>query len=287
MALVQNWLPPSRENWELVCWIWQFFPLITTFQWLIDWYPQGKTSSDSRFNLPGKWAWATMEAPGFLTLLYIMFTLPEEQGIAELPWGNWIMAGLFTIHYLYRALLAPLVLNPSMSPIHPLVWALAVCFQLANAISIGGWLAGYGPTTVHGWAGRLYIMEIGMVIWGWGLLANIFHDDDLREIRRAADRRQRREAEESGKPPEKVDKIYMLPKSGLFRYILYAHYFCEWIEWAGFWMVGGWNCTPARSFLLNEIATMLPRALQGRRWYVEKFGRDNVGNRKAVIPGLL
>jgi 3-oxo-5-alpha-steroid 4-dehydrogenase 1 len=36
-----------------------------------------------------------MEAPGFLTLLYIMFTLPEEQGIAELPWGNWIMAGLF------------------------------------------------------------------------------------------------------------------------------------------------------------------------------------------------
>jgi hypothetical protein len=36
-----------------------------------------------------------MEGPGFLTLLYIMFTLPEEQGIAELPWGNWIMAGLF------------------------------------------------------------------------------------------------------------------------------------------------------------------------------------------------
>jgi hypothetical protein len=36
-----------------------------------------------------------MEAPGFLTLLYIMLTLPKEQGIAELPWGNWTMAGLF------------------------------------------------------------------------------------------------------------------------------------------------------------------------------------------------
>ncbi|KAF2490754.1 3-oxo-5-alpha-steroid 4-dehydrogenase-like protein [Lophium mytilinum] len=287
MVLIENWLPPSRENWETLCWIWQLFPLFAAVQWITDWYPQGKTSNDSRFNIPGKLAWATMEAPGFTTLLYIMFTLPKHLGIEELPWGNWTMAGCFTIHYLYRALLAPLVLNPSMSPIHPFVWAAATCFQLCNAISIGGWLAGYGPTTVYDWAGRLYWMEVGLVIWGWGLLANIYHDDDLREIRRAADRRQRAEAEKTGQAPETVDKIYMLPKNGLFAYILYAHYFCEWIEWAGFWMVGGLNCHPARSFLVNEIATMLPRALQGWRWYVAKFGRDKVGNRKAVIPGLL
>ena len=49
----------------------------------------------------------------------------------------------------------------------------------------------------------------------------------------------------------------------------------------------GWGCVPARTFLLNEIATMLPRALQGKQWYVEKFGKEKVGNRKAVIPGLL
>lgn len=37
-----------------------------------------------------------MEIPGFLTLLYIMWTLPEELGITEpLPWGNWTMAGMF------------------------------------------------------------------------------------------------------------------------------------------------------------------------------------------------
>ena len=64
-------------------------------QWLTDWYPQGKTSSSSRLNIPGKWAWFTMEAPGFIILLYIMFTLPTELGIAELPWGNWAMAGMF------------------------------------------------------------------------------------------------------------------------------------------------------------------------------------------------
>jgi 3-oxo-5-alpha-steroid 4-dehydrogenase 1 len=32
---------------------------------------------------------------------------------------------------------------------------------------------------------------------------------------------------------------------------------------------------------------MLPRALAGKRWYEEKFGKDKVAGRKAVIPGLL
>jgi hypothetical protein len=36
-----------------------------------------------------------MESAGFITLLYIMYALPQELGIAELPWGNWTMAGCF------------------------------------------------------------------------------------------------------------------------------------------------------------------------------------------------
>lgn len=36
-----------------------------------------------------------MEAPGFITLLYIMFTLPQQNGIEKLPLANWLMAGLF------------------------------------------------------------------------------------------------------------------------------------------------------------------------------------------------
>jgi 3-oxo-5-alpha-steroid 4-dehydrogenase 1 len=124
MAIVENWLPPSRENWELVCRIWQFFPIVSTrptgcaalchdiasfvlrpanisllkitaVQWVLDWYPQGKTSTKSRFNIDGKIGWATMESAGFITLLYIMYSLPKELGLGELPWGNWTMAGCF------------------------------------------------------------------------------------------------------------------------------------------------------------------------------------------------
>lgn len=58
----------------------------------------GKTSVDSVFNLPGRIAWLTMEAPGFLTLLYIMKTLPPLYGIDDLPWQNRVLAGLFVCH---------------------------------------------------------------------------------------------------------------------------------------------------------------------------------------------
>ena len=174
-----------------------------------------------------------------------------------------------------------------MSPIHLFLCIGMSLFQIFNAVSIGGWLAGYGPTTARDWEGRYWSMELGLMFWCWGLLGNAFHDDDLREIRRAAERKQRKEAETTGKPIEGVDKVYMIPKNGLFRFVLFAHYLCEWVEWAGFWAVGGWACHPARTFLINEIATMLPRAVQGKRWYEKKFGKDKVGNRKAVIPGLI
>ncbi|TID15652.1 3-oxo-5-alpha-steroid 4-dehydrogenase-like protein [Venturia nashicola] len=292
MAIIQGLIPPSQENWKLISTIWQLFPLFTGVQWLTTWYPMGKTSIESRFNIPGRIGWMTMEAPGFILLLYIMFTLPEQTGMDSVPISNWAMAGMFTIHYLYRAILYPLV-QPSMSPIHIIVWLAAFVFQITNATVIGGWLAGYGPRTIYDWSGGLYRMEIGMVIWGWGLLANAFHDDDLREIRRATMRKQTKAAEEKAKAEgttlEKVsvEKVYMIPKNGLFHYVLFAHYFCEWIEWGGWWMVGGWDCMPARAFFINEVCSMLPRALQGYDWYVDKFGKEKVGKRKAIVPFLL
>lgn len=189
-----------------------------------------------------------------------------------------------------------------MSPIHLSVWSSALTFQLLNATCIGGWLAGYGPTTTEEWAGRAVWIELGMMIFFLGLMGNLYHDDELREIRRAAARNQKRredgqnedDQEENrdarkgkGQKKQSVDKVYMMPQNGLFRAVLYPHYFCEWIEWCGFWMIGGLGCVPARTFVFNEIATMLPRALQGKRWYVERFGREKVAGRKAVIPGVL
>jgi 3-oxo-5-alpha-steroid 4-dehydrogenase 1 len=55
----------------------------------------GKTSIESRLNIPGKIGWFTMEAPGFITLMYIMYTLPQDLNLSSLPPTNWVMAGMF------------------------------------------------------------------------------------------------------------------------------------------------------------------------------------------------
>jgi hypothetical protein len=143
----------------------------------------GKTSVRSRFNIPGRIAWITMETPGCATLLYMMSTLPGKHGIVDLPWQNKVLAGLFAIHYSYRAIAFPLM-QPSMSPIHPIVWAAALLFQLLNGTCLGSWLAAYGPTTHEAWRQQLapwptLQFAAGIAIFYLGLAANYYHDDSL------------------------------------------------------------------------------------------------------------
>jgi len=185
-----------------------------------------------------------------------------------------------------------------MSPTVVLVWAWALLFQICNGLSIGCWLSGYGPTTSQDWHFRSLNLtspgnfELGILIWAIGLLGNIYHDDQLREIRRVALRKQKakqeKQDESTGKGKQHgVEKVYMIPENGLFKWVLYPHYLCEWIEWSGFWLAAGVGCVPARTFLVNEITTMFARAVEGKAWYVKKFGKEKVGKRKAVIPGLV
>ncbi len=73
---------------------------------------------------------------------------------------------------------------------------------------------------------------------------------------------------------------------------MYPHYATEWLEWTGYWLVGGlaglgWWGTPAMWFVINEIAVMAPRAVGGLRWYEAKFGKRALAGRGALVPGLL
>lgn len=288
-GLIPNWYPPNRANYDLILTLWQFFPLAASLQWAIPWYGMGKTSVTSRLNLPGRLGWLTMEVPGFLTLLYHLRTLPTQVhpdlgAAGGLPWQNKLLAGLFVLHYAYRAVAFP-VLQPSMSPLHVFIWGFGASFQVTNGLAIGGWLGGYGPTTQAEWAAQTGTWQFaaGVGVFFAGLAANYWHDDVLREIRRRAGRRA---AEKKEGKKGAVDKVYEIPQAGLFKVMLYPHYFVEWVEWFGFWMAAGWGCVPARCFLFNEIAAMLPRAVSGRKWYVEKFGEEKIRGRWAVIPGV-
>ncbi|KAK3898615.1 3-oxo-5-alpha-steroid 4-dehydrogenase [Staphylotrichum tortipilum] len=173
-----------------------------------------------------------------------------------------------------------------MSPLHPLILLFGLFFQITNGLSIGSYLAAYGPTTPSAWSAALSPFShlqfvLGISLFHLGLLANYYHDDALRLIRT---RYAARSTSKEGK--KGAEKHYEIPTAGLFKVVLYPHYLAEWVEWFGFWMAAGWGCVPARCFFLNEVAAMLPRAVRGKRWYVERFGADKVGRRKAVIPGV-
>ena len=132
-------------------------------------------------------------------------------------------------------------------------------------------------------------VQIGLAVFLLGAIGNIYHDDLLREIRRASVREQQQAtaaAKDAGNPIN-VDKVYKVPQDGLFQYILFPHYVCEWVEWIGFWIIGGRSCIPAQNFLIFEILEMTPRALAGKRWYNKKFGRDKIAGKKAVLPKIL
>lgn len=246
----------------------------------------GKTSvASSPLNMPGRAAWLTMEIVGpavFLTSVLSSST--------PLPRRNGFLAGLYLLHYAYRAVAFPL-LQPSMSPIHLLVWSSAVVHQFCNGTSLGGWLGPHGPSPSTSPSPSSAQFLLGVTLFLAGLAGNFYHDEALRDIRRRESRRQHALRNQPGVDRRSrrgaVDKHYRVPEAGLFRLVLYPHYLCEWAEWLGFWAACGWSCAPARAFFLNEVFAMLPRAVNGRRWYAEKFGEDKIRGRWAVIPGLI
>ena len=261
----------------------------------------GKTSIISRFNIPGRYAWFAAEAVGPINLLYIMMALPAKlkppPSAASslfgtgLPAKNEILGLLYLIHYLNRSVISPLFLNPSMSPIHVGIALDMAVFQFMNSTSVGTWLV-YSARDARTENGSLVSVGsiVGMLLFVLGLAGNIWTETRLYELRRGA---ARRKAKSEGKAVVTYDKVYVIPPAqGFFKYILYPHFVLEWIEWSGYWLLGGiwglgWRSRSAAFwFLVCELAVMLPRTVTGRKWYEERFGKRALGGRSAAFPGI-
>jgi 3-oxo-5-alpha-steroid 4-dehydrogenase 1 len=260
----------------------------------------GKTSNNSRFNLPGRFAWVAAEIVGPINLIYIITMLPAKLKPPPsaptsflgtgLPAQNEILACLYLLHYLNRALVSPLYLNPSMSPIFPPVTVFMSVFQFTNSTSVATWLV---YSTQSAPRATLPVLSfgsfIGVLLFLLGLAGNIWAETRLYELRRGA---ARRKARSEGKATITYDKVYVIPPvEGFFKYVLYPHFVSEWLEWTGYWLLGGcwglgWGSGSAAFwFLMCELATMIPRAAEGRKWYEARFGKRAVAGRAAVIPG--
>jgi 3-oxo-5-alpha-steroid 4-dehydrogenase 1 len=83
---------------------------------------------------------------------------------------------------------------------------------------------------------------------------------------------------------ERGDKVYRIPKGGLFRFVTNPSYLTEITAFTGFalatWSLG------ATFILLITIANLVPRAFQTHRWYQERFA-DYPAERRVLIPFVL
>lgn len=274
----------------------------------------GRSSlSNSRLNLPGRYAWAVAEVVGPLNMLFIIYTLPT--GLRPPLKSPYSLLGsgmpffyhemlilLYLTHYVNRAIITPLFLAPSMSPIaFPVAFLMAI-FQFLNSSCLASWVV-YdainsnsnsnppSPNILHPLLTNPLPL-LGVAIFFLGLYGNIASEHHLFTLRRQA---AGRKAKSEGKPLHNLSyaKVYVIPDpTGWYKYILYPHYVMEWLEWTGYWIVGslaglGWLGTPAMWFVVNEVVTMAPRAVDGKRWYEGRFGKRAVKGRRAVVPGLL
>ncbi|KAE8349534.1 hypothetical protein BDV28DRAFT_141039 [Aspergillus coremiiformis] len=287
----------------------------------------GKTSlKTSPLNIPGRLAWSGMELIGPLNLLYQLNRLPNPNTTLPLP--NKITASLYLIHYANRAIISPLLAAPSISPIHASIVCSAAAFNWVNSTCLAAWLVGYhvpvpgfrtdGSEDGDRSAIATCLPYLGFGLFFLGMVGNIVAERTLFRLRREeADKLECHRRHQQGKkllPRNRYSKVYVLPPaSGLFRFILYPHYVCEWLEWIGFVLVGTavypavvapemklapWLVPaaavverlrvplplPAVVFVGNIVASMVPQARWGKKWYLGKFGRERVAGRAAVLP---
>jgi 3-oxo-5-alpha-steroid 4-dehydrogenase 1 len=244
-------------------------------------------------------AWICMELVSPLTFFYGFRTAPLASVTAPVSWNDpsMLLALLFIIHYLNRALVSPLR-TPSRSRMHVGVGLCGAAFNLANGFSMAVYLTSSSARTFLEGAYVRPLFFVGVTLWAMGFVGNILHDETLLNIRRKATAK--------GKATS-VGEYYGIPQGMLYEFISFPNYLCEWIEWIGFAMAAAplpalvlsqfslksfmhtgipENVTPPWIFVAAEVLVMFPRAYRGHQWYQEKFSEYPKG-RKAVLPFIL
>jgi hypothetical protein len=226
--------------------------------------PYGRHSS-TRWGptLPNKVAWMSMEMVALLALwiplvLWLMAGSPPGQ-------LSLFAAGIWTLHYVYRALVYPLRTRTSAKRMPAVIMLFAMFFNGVNGMANGlyiaqGQLQGGSPA----WIDPRTI--VGLLIFSLGWYLNMRADNALLVLRK----------------PHQTG--YSIPRGGLFEWVSCPNFLGEIVQWCGFAILC-WNL-PSVAFAVWTVANLVPRALANHRWYQNTFV-DYPTGRKAIFPGLL
>lgn len=300
--------------YDAASWFYLIAPLVVfPILFVID-APFGRFSpKNSKFAIDGVVGWMIMESVSPIVFIATYFLAPFSPDGKPPPLNHpsTLLAALFVLHYINRAIVSPLR-SPGRSSTHIVVVFAAIIFNLVNPPLVAAFLS--APETLPNpfqsgstkqssgvlmpmqnlfndfvstlsqhhadhahtncWTHPTFI--IGISLFVLGLASNIYHDEILYDIRRNA-------------PPTSDGKHqYSIPQGCLYRFISYPNYFSEWIEFIGFAIAASprLEYTPPWMFVVAEIMVMLPRAYKGHEWYHQKFP-DYPKDRKAIIPFVL
>ena len=275
--------------------------------------PFGRFSTPgSLLALDGIRSWIFMELISPMSFLLTAFLHPFSRTPLSVLSPQALLTALYLTHYVNRAVLSPLR-TPSRAPSHPAVVVSAIFFNGPNGFLLAAYLTSTAAATFLANAYTHPCFWLGLILWAVGFAGNIIHDEILLNIRR--------KAKAKGKAKEKSQgEHYSIPHGLLYQYISYPNYFCEWVEWLGFALaasplpdvgllpaasavlaalssgsvsaVGGLftpfadSVAPPWAFLAAEVLLMLPRAVRGHRWYLQRFGEAYPSGRRIVVPFL-
>lgn len=208
-----------------------------------------------------RWAWVVMEAPS-----PIAFTVVFLMGTHAWSTAPLVLAGLYLLHYIYRAFIFPFRMRGEDKKTKPLLTVvMAIVFNVFNGSLNALAIAWFGDHLVSGWTGDpRFALGVALFFVGWAV--NHQSDAILRGLRAPG---------ETG---------YKIPRGGLYRWVTSPNYFGEIVEWSGF-ALAAWTM-PALAFAIFTAANLVPRAVSHHKWYHEKFP-NYPPERRAVIPGLL
>ncbi|MCG8494702.1 MAG: hypothetical protein MI796_01465 [Enterobacterales bacterium] len=231
--------------------------------------PYGRFASNSYgLSLSPRLGWFLMELPATISFVFFYF-----QGSNKFEAVPLIFLGIWLIHYGNRGFIFPFLMRVAKGQ--------KGSFSLM--VVGAGWLV----TTLHGYLNAVFISHlathltsewltdprfiIGLCIYLFGYLMNLHSDHIIRNLR-------------SKEEIAAGEKVYRVPKGGLFNYVSNPSYFTELVSFTGFaiatWSVGA-------LFVLGvSAANLIPRAFQTHQWYKEKFA-DYPDNRKVIFPGIL
>jgi 3-oxo-5-alpha-steroid 4-dehydrogenase 1 len=231
--------------------------------------PYGRFASNRwGVNLSPRLGWFLMELPAMLSFVFFYFQGQNRFEIVPL-----FFLFVWVVHYGNRGFVFPyLIRNPK-----------GATASFSITIVVMGWLV----TTTHGYLNAAFISDlgthfspdwftdprfiIGITLYYGSFVLNLRSDAIIRNLR-------------SVEEVQRGDKVYRIPRGGLFRFVTNPSYLTEIIAFAGFalatWSLG------ATFILLVTIANLVPRAFQTHRWYREKFP-DYPRERRVLIPFVL